>query len=229
MNSEHELYLHEEILLLALRDETGTIEPGTSHGFAIGGAILAELLLAGRVNITEKRKQKYVELVSGESMGNELLDECLQKIADKKALPAQDWVMQFASSGDLHRVAQGLVKRGILRSEEKKVLFVFNRKVYPERDGKPEQALIRRLEKAIFSDSRELDPRTTVLIALADNSGLLKANFDKARIKNRKKRIKSISEGELMGQVAKEAMEAINAAIMVAVIIPIIITPIIVT
>jgi len=229
MNSEHDLYLHEEVLLLALRDETGTIAPGTTYSYAIGGAILAELLLARRITIVEKRKQKHVEHLSGESMGNELLDECLQNISDKKVLPAQHWVMQFASSGDLHRVAKGLCRRGILRMEEKKVLLIFNRKVYPERDGKAERALIRRMEKAIFSEARELDPRTTVLIALADQSGLLKENFEKVRIKNRKKRIASITEGNLMGQATKEAIEAVNAAIMVAVIIPVIITPTIVS
>ena len=39
------LTLHEEILLLALRDEEGTIASGTNYSYALGGAILAELIL----------------------------------------------------------------------------------------------------------------------------------------------------------------------------------------
>ncbi len=35
------LFFHEEIMLLALRDEEGTPEWGTMYEYAIGGAILA--------------------------------------------------------------------------------------------------------------------------------------------------------------------------------------------
>ena len=39
------LFLHEEVMLLALRDEEGTIASGTMYQYAIGAAILAELLV----------------------------------------------------------------------------------------------------------------------------------------------------------------------------------------
>ena len=229
MNLDSELFLHEEVLLLALRDEKGTIAPGTTYSFAIGGAILAELLLARRVGIVHKGKKKRVELLSREPLGDALLDECLQQICEKKVADPQGWVIRFASSGDLHRVAQGLCRRGILRLEEKKVMLIFNRKVYPERDGKPERELIKRLEKAIFTETRELDPRTMVLVALADSSGLLAENFEKARLNSRKHRIKLIIEGNFMSQASKDAIEAVNAAIMIAAIVPVIITPVIIT
>ena len=47
MSANHSLFLHEEILLLALRDEEGTIA-GAMYQYAIGGALLAELLLQTR-------------------------------------------------------------------------------------------------------------------------------------------------------------------------------------
>ena len=63
------LYLHEEIMLLALRDEEGTVEFGSMYGYALGGAILAELLLAGRISV-EEGKRKLVNLVSDEPIGS---------------------------------------------------------------------------------------------------------------------------------------------------------------
>jgi hypothetical protein len=48
INSES-LYLYEEILLLALKDKEGTFFPMVSYHFAIGGAILAELLFKKRI------------------------------------------------------------------------------------------------------------------------------------------------------------------------------------
>ena len=54
MNEDPELRLHEEVLLLALKDDKGT--PHVDHyGFALGGAILAELLGEDRVGLAVKK------------------------------------------------------------------------------------------------------------------------------------------------------------------------------
>ena len=45
MDTATPLLLPEQILLLALRDREGTRDNKAWHGYAIGGAILAELLL----------------------------------------------------------------------------------------------------------------------------------------------------------------------------------------
>ena len=50
MATRRSLYLHEEILLLALKDEKGTFV-AASYEMALGGAILAELLLQKRIGI----------------------------------------------------------------------------------------------------------------------------------------------------------------------------------
>ena len=57
-----DLRLHEEVLLLALRDKKGTIESRAGmYRFALGGAILAELLIEGRIAV-ESGKKKLVEV-----------------------------------------------------------------------------------------------------------------------------------------------------------------------
>ncbi len=218
---ESPLFLHEEIMLLALRDEKGTVECGSSYNFAMGGAILADLLLAERISI-EKGKKKLVDLASRTPMGDSVIDECRKKISSaKRRANAQTWVQRFSSLKKLHhRVAQGLCKRGILRADEDKVLFFFSRQIYPELNPQPERKLIERLRKAIFEDSRNVDPRTVTLISLAKAADLLRIPFDKKDLKKRKKRIDQIVNGEMMGKAAREAVEAAQAAVMVACIIP---------
>ena len=102
----------------------------------------------------------------------------------------------------------------------KKILLLFTRKIYPEVNPVPERELIRRLENAIFTDTRDIDPRTVVLLSLANSTGLLKMAFDKKKLKGRKARIKQIIEGEMTGKAATEAIQAMQAAVMVAVIMP---------
>jgi len=226
MTIQSNLFLHEEVMLLALRDEEGTIASGTMYQYAIGAAILSELLLNQRIALDESRKKKLINLISSTPLGDPLIDQCLEKIGNaKRRASLQTWVSRFAGVKNLkHRVAQQLCDRGILRASEDKILLLFTRKIYPEINPEPERRLIERLRQAIFTDSRDIDPRTIVLVSLADSTGLLKEAFDKKKLKGRKARIKEISNGEITGKAAKEAIEAIQAAVMVACIMPAITT-----
>ena len=51
------LHLHEELLLLALRDDAGTIAQGTTISYAMGAAVLAELLLHERIAVDDTKKK----------------------------------------------------------------------------------------------------------------------------------------------------------------------------
>ena len=59
-----------------------------------------------------------------------------------------------------------------------------------------------------------------MLVGLAHHAGLLKANLDKTRLKARKDRIKSITAGDAIGKATKQAIEAVQAAMIVAAIMP---------
>jgi hypothetical protein len=219
---QNTLFLHEEILLLALRDEEGTIASGTMYQYAIGAALLAELLLSKRIEVEQSGKKKLVNLISPSPLSEPLIDECLEKVGSaKRRAVLQTWVSRFAGVKNLkHRVAQQLCRRGILRAEEDKVLLIFTRKIYPEVNPEPEAELIERLRHAIFTDAEDIDPRTVVLLSLANSTGLLKVVFDKKKLKGRKARIKQIVNGEITGKAATEAIQAMQAAVMVAVIMP---------
>ncbi len=222
METKSELFLHEEIMLLALRDREGTVASGTHYQYAIGGAVLAELLLQGRINVEQKKKKTFARVVDSTPVGEPLIDDCLARIAGaKKPAQLQTWVSKFASVKNLkNRVASQLARRAILRTDEDKVLGIFTRKVYPEVDPGPERQLIAGLHEAIFSDGGEVDPRTVVLLSLAHSADLLKLVFDKKGLKGRKKRIEQVINGEMTGQATKEAIQAMQAAVMVACIMP---------
>jgi len=216
------LFLHEEIMLLALRDEEGTVASGTMYQYAISGAILAELLLHNRIIIEQVKRKKLVHVVRTTPLGDPLIDECLEKITNaKRRSSLQAWVSRIAQIKKLkHRVADLLCQRGILRADEDKILLIFTRKIFPEINPEPETKLIERLREAIFSDSKNIDPRTVVLISLAHNAGLLKVVFDKKSLKKHKERIEMIIKGELVGKAAQEAIQAMQAAVMVTCILP---------
>ncbi len=222
--SNHSLFVYEEIMLLALRDEEGTCANGYVE-YMTSGAILTELLLEERISIDAEGKQ-IVEVLDASPLGDPIIDECVELIASaKKPKSLKHWISQVAGIKDIrHRVARQLCEREILRADEHKVLLLFTRKIYPEVDPGPEDEIIQRLRNAIFSDVAEVDARTTVLISLASSGSLLNQVFDKKEIKSRKARVEQIAAGELMGEATGSVIEAIQAAILVAVLVPTLIT-----
>ncbi len=212
------LFLHEEILLLSLRDKQGTIHFGTHYQHALSAALVAELLLRERIRVAEEGKKRFVEVSDRTSLADDVLDECLERIATaKRRGQVQRWVTTFAGMRHLkRRVADSLVDRGILKVGRDKVLLVFSRTIYPERDPKPEREIVKQLRRAIFTPARDIDPRTAVLAAIANATGILPHVFDKKRLKDRKKRLKDLTEGNVVGEATREVVEAMRAAVMVA-------------
>ncbi len=217
-----QLHIYEEILLLALRDKKGTILFGVNYQQALAGALLAELLILNKVEIDSVGKRKFIVLKNSKPTGNSLLDECLEKMtAAKRRATAQSWVQRFANISRIkHKAAESLCRKGILKIEENKVLLIFNRKIYPEVDPRPEKRLMDKIYNAIFGNNKELDPNTVILISICNSTGILRHIFDKDKLRGKKERIKEITSGNLIGKATKEAVEAMQAAIIVATIIP---------
>lgn len=229
MNATPALYLHEEITLLALAEEKGTIETGSWYAHVAAGAVLAELLLRERVRIQTEaegkasgsifnRKPKLV-VTDPAAVGDALIDEWLRKISQSEKLkPAGDWLSAIANSKGLQAAASArLVELEILEQQSDKVLWVFNRVRYPEKDGAPEIEIRNRLHRAIFEDDFKVDARTIVLLSLTKNGEFLPALFDKKRLRQRRQHIEKLIEGEALGRATAELIEAIQVAIIVAI------------
>ncbi len=213
MTDSKPLFLHEELLLLALRDEEGTIS-AAMYPYSVAGAILAELMLHDRIRV-EDPKKKMVHVLSDTPLGDALLDECLERIAtDERPDSLADWVERFTAVKHLKdRIAEGLCERGILRKEKGTFLFVFPKVTYPEADHGPEGKILQRLQEAIFSEAEDFDTRTAVLLSLASSTGMLPTIFDPKELKPRQAHIDRVTQGEQVGQAAKEAIEAMQAAL----------------
>lgn len=233
MKSKPDLGVHESLILLVLRDEEGTVGASEMYVYALGGAIMAELLLRERIRVDKRKprepgiinwfshaftEKNLIDVASDEPTGDGVLDGCLERIAgSKRRASLQTWVSRFASTRELrHDIARSLCARNILREDEGKVLWFFSRRVYPEVDPGPERKLLDAMREAIFGDAPVIQPRTAILISLCKSAGLLGGIFGKDEIKTRKTRIEKITSGNLLGEATKGAIEAAQAAIVAA-------------
>lgn len=213
MDGDHELRLHEEILLLTLKNEKGTPAWG-QYTYALAGAVLTELVMEERVKLEPRRgrKKPLVDLVSATQIGDPVLDDAIRQVRmAKRRATAGTWVQRWAKNKLLHDTARRLAQRGILRTQQKRVLLLFSRRIYPEIDPGPEERLLERMRAAIFDDG-EVDSRTAAVIALAQVADVLKPAFGAKELKGRKKRLKELAEGDMVAEATRAAVQAATAA-----------------
>jgi len=224
VENAEKLYLHEEVLLIALKDYEGTVASGSTFMYAVGGAILSELLMSGRIEVDQKTKRKLIKVVDSTPTGDPCLDDCLQRIDQAGAqYNMQGWLSKFAFTKRLKDVvAASLVRRGILKADEDRVLLLFKRKIYPEINPAPERAIIERMRNAIFSDVGKVEAHTILLISLARSANLLPMVFDKRDLKKRKERIEQIVDQEPAGKAATQAIQAAVAAAAMIAVMPVV-------
>ena len=117
-----------------------------------------------------------------------------------------------------------MCERGILKADEKQLLVIFKRRIYPEIDPGPEHEIIERLRVAIFGDEREVEPRTVVLASLAKAVGLLNPIFGRKELKPHRQRLVSLAHGDLVGKATADAVAAVQAAVAAAAAMPAIIS-----
>jgi golgi phosphoprotein 3 len=215
MNNLKPLFLYEEIMLLALSNDKGTILASYPE-YSIASAVLAELLLEHHISIDRTQKQ-LVTVNSSELIGDPIIDECLEKmVAEKKHVSLQTWISRFADIKNLNnKVARQLCSRGILRADDDKVMFFFKRNLYPEVNPVPEQEIIDRVRTAIFTDEEQIDPRTVMLISLANSTDMLGEIFERKEVANRQQRIDRIVNGEITGKATEEIIAACQIATIV--------------
>jgi Golgi phosphoprotein 3 len=208
------LLLHEEILLLALKDEEGTTYSGTGWPYAAGGAVLAELLLEGRLRLEDHEGKKHLAVVNATPLGEPIADQVLEMVASaKKTADMTTWLGRVAGLKDLkHQIAEQLVLKGVLQVETHKVMLIFSQRIYPKLDPAPELEIMHRVEHAVFSDDSNLDARTAILVSLAHVTGILDPVFGSKRVTARRDRLDKIAEDWPSAEAARAAIEATRAA-----------------
>jgi hypothetical protein len=210
------LNLAEELLLLALNDEKGTVLMSGSMGlpYGLAGALLVELIEAGLVRIEGR---ELIATARG-SAPDGLLDEVLGTIRfSKRTRSLNHWVGKIGRSGAKikGKLLARLVEKSILQREEHRWLWVFPTNRYPQIDPGPEYRIRERVRSAIRGMIPP-DERTAALISLVHACDLTGTIFEKGERREARKRAKEITKSQPIGSAVARAVEAIKAAAIAA-------------
>lgn len=206
----------EDVLLLGYDEKTGrpTMSAiGLKAGLA--GAVLAELAIQGRVSLSGEG----VVVADPAPVGEPELDAALERItAEAKVRKPEWWIDKLDGDALRQRLLVRLVERGVLSEARSKVLGLFKTVKYPELDGSVERAVRQKVESVLAG--AEPDPRTAVVIGVLHAAKALDKQFPGAD----DARVKEITEGDWAGEGVKQAIAAVEAAMMLILTTVVIVT-----
>ena len=127
------------------------------------------------------------------------------------------WITKLTSKmKELRKdLLNGLITKGILEQQDKKVLWVIPATRYPTKNPVIENRVRKRIIGIVLQDE-ELDERSSMLISLINACELIKEVFPKDNLKDANKKIKNIIQDEKIGkaitsQISDEIMLMIVA------------------
>lgn len=211
-----DLLLCEQTLLIALDDEKGrdTTQWGSEAGLA--GALLIDL---ARLQLVDVDAGGHIAATAAGDAEHELLRDALAAIREaSRPRDARGWVSRLPR--ELRplrtRVAQGLVRRGVLEERRSRLLGIVPLTRFPEADPAPERELRDRL-RAVLLDGDAPAPDEALLVGLLDSLGLVGGLVSRDRRRDARRRAREVAEQGLAGTAVRDAVRATQAAVMTAV------------
>jgi hypothetical protein len=161
--ADQELTLQEQVLLLCLDDQTGKFESRWIDE-GLSAAALGELLLRGRIALDPVG---LLHIADPTPVGDDGLDPALARIGRSGAsLSVGHWIGALRDSALLNAVLiPGLIRRGVLRKEGQRFLFIFSQTTYPTLSAAPEQALRQQIRDSLTTTA-PADAQMAALLAI---------------------------------------------------------------
>ena len=208
------LTLAEQLLLLALDDDSGKLLPLPDRAldYALAGAIMADLTRVGRLEIT----RDTVAILDASPVESVPEDLGLLDLNQANVTSLRGALTHLA--GDAHglrkRVIEQLVKKGVLREDDQEFLWVFHFSRYPLADPSTEAAVKQRLRNRIRDNQIPMSDSDHVLIALLHACQLEKLLLSSEEEGHYRDRIEAITKSDRIGRAVLDCLEEIQKAIL---------------
>lgn len=206
--------LAEQLLLLALDDETGKLLPLPDRAldYALAGAILADLARVGRISVDHDT----LTVIDPHPVQSVSEDLGLLDLNQAAASTLKGALAHLASDahGLRQRLTDQLVAKGVLREEDHEFLWVFHYSRYPLSDPGAESAIKQRLRNRIRSGDVPLSDSDHVLIALIHACQLDDLILSEEEQERWRDRVVDIVSSDRIGQAVNDCIAEIQKAIL---------------
>ncbi len=207
------LSLTEELLLLAVHDEKGSVILSTTAllPYGIASTILLDLMYLNKIEFVDEK----LILLSFSPTGIDFLDDMLIIIKnEEKTHKIRWWIRKLSNNyGNVRKmIFNHLVLAGILKRETHNFLFLVDFFRYPTLNPVPELETRDKIHKAVLMGIPP-DEKLSALISFMYFCGLVKEVFPAEHRKTAKKNIKMILDNEKMSNYLNDIVTELSVVI----------------
>lgn len=204
----------EEILLLALDDETGKLRPMPDRAldFTLAGAALAELALREQIRTAEER----IEVLDATLTSRPGLDQVLSILGPEGSVHSLPEMLHRLAAEQPRRVPeilQRLVDRNLLKKVEERFLWVFPARRYPSVDGREEEEVLARLRRIVL-EGAPASKRDCVLLTLVEACQLTRLIFSEDERPQARPAIHELARHDCISRAVVQSIEEIQQALL---------------
>ena len=204
-----------DLALITIDPESGRSLLGLSESDAVfGGAILVDLALAGRLDITGSGAKARVRLANADPIADDALDQALVRLKPNLNPKASALVPRLGK-GARPRLVEQLIAERAVRARTHKVLGLFPVTRHTVIDQGRRQEIAGAVVD-VLTGRTDPDDATGPLIALMSVGNVVKQVVPPSERKTAVRRAKKIAEGEWAGAASKAAIDAANTAVAAA-------------
>jgi Golgi phosphoprotein 3 len=212
------LTLFEELLLLAIHEAKGTFIGSTVDQLkpGLGGAILAELALLGKIQTSNNHR---LQLLDEGQTQLDILNDALKALKEsEKERKFGYWINTLSQSKDKSRkqIIESLIQKGIVTQEDDRLLWVIPSPLQAEVKASAKYQVIQRLRGVILA-SEEIQPRDIILLSLIRACGMLDRVFLRDERKLAGRSINELFYSQAMKDPVFQTIQEIETAIADAV------------
>ena len=198
------LPIPERLFILAIDDADGAVSASEKttlrHGLA--GAFLAELSLAGRIQLDDSRSVHAGPTESGEPLFDDIL---VMITAEKKPRKLGHWVQAIGSKLTFKQVAARLVERKVIAIEKKRYSWVIPYQAFPQVEASAKFGVKQHLRGIVLA-GEPADASDIALLSLLKASGLLRIVFTRDERKFANRKVEALVQGEVFGEVVAKLL-----------------------
>jgi Golgi phosphoprotein 3 (GPP34) len=213
------MLIAEELFLLLRRDDGKPESASAQRGYGLAAAVITDLVLAERVTLSDDKDPRMTVLVPGPP-GHPVLDAAMARLEQRDGKKLSSLVTDRKLA--LERlVATALAEAGVIRIEEKRALGLVAER-YPVLEPEPERRVREQLRTVLMGG--EPRPEDATLLAILQGLGVagkvLEAEKGTLGRRDLKRRIEEVSTEVKAGEAVKKAVDAMNAALITAAVVP---------
>lgn len=205
-----------DLVLLTTSAESGrSMISSTAADAVLGGAIMVDLVAAGRITVEGEKRRTRAHLVDPSPLGDPVAEAALQRVRGRKPLKPASLVTRLGK-GARRAQYDDLVTSGVLAERHERILGLVPVTRYDVVDTARHTALVGSV-RAVLLDGAAADATTGPLVGLLAAANLVKVVVPNREAKRARARAEEIAEGDWASKAVRDAITAAEAAVAAAV------------